>query len=135
MDKFIYLFIVIDVYVMYCLLNLLCLVITRHIYLNVINVSDCCCYTLAVLELTTDVFVCVFPPCRVLTIQGNLDAVLNVIQNVLPSLEEVFQVRTGLHSFIHSFVSFISFISFIHFKYVETNILSFVSFVYVTMMD
>lgn len=27
---------------------------------------------------------------RVLTIQGNLDAVLNVIGNVLPSLEEVY---------------------------------------------
>lgn len=26
---------------------------------------------------------------RILTIQGNLDAVINVLQNVLPSLEEV----------------------------------------------
>jgi len=33
-------------------------------------------------------------PERVLTIQGNLDAVLNVMQNVLPSLEEVSKGRT-----------------------------------------
>ncbi|KAI9565584.1 hypothetical protein GHT06_009376 [Daphnia sinensis] len=32
-------------------------------------------------------------PERILTIQGNLDAVINVLQNVLPSLEEVSKIR------------------------------------------
>ncbi|XP_046446769.1 heterogeneous nuclear ribonucleoprotein K-like isoform X2 [Daphnia pulex] len=34
-------------------------------------------------------------PERILTIQGNLDAVINVLQNVLPSLEEIRGERTG----------------------------------------